>query len=384
MSSMHVTSKGSAGRPVAGVLIAVAALFLLATTALLVTTATAQSAGNAPLKKVRYATGSPVINVAYPWITLPIVLGYWKQEGYDVDVVGLQGGTAAVQQAVAGNVQILQANSSTLVQANVTNNTQFRAVMLNTVNDWSVVALDDGPIHDFKDFKGKSIGVPTLATGGIPLLREYLLQNGMTPGDDVKIVAVGFGGLALEALRSNKVQGLMFFQAQIAGFENLGGKFRYFHGHDWHTQPDFAMAVLQKTIDTDPDMVVGIVRGSAKATLFAMTNPECARKLHWARWPDTKASGSTDEATLIKWDLHNLMAQEVSMKEAYEVSGGKLWGLYTPAEMGQLQDWMLGAKLIDHELPNASYIVNIPNFFERVNDFDHAAVIKQAEACVVE
>ena len=344
----------------------------------------AQSSSAPPLKKIRYATGSPVINVAYPWMTLPIVLGYWKQEGYDVEIVGLQGGTAAVQQAVAGNVQILQANSGTLVQANVTANTRFRAIMLNTVNDWSVVALEDGPIHDFKDFKGKSIGVPTLATGGVPLLKEYLQQSGLTPDDDVKIVAVGFGAQAFEALVSNRVQGLMFFQAQIAGFENLGGKFRYFHGDDWRTQPDFTMATLQKTVDSDPDMLVAIVRGSAKATLFAMTNPDCARRLHWARWPDTKPSGSTDEATLAKWDLHNLEAQEASMKEAFALSGGKLWGLYTAPEIGDLQHWMLQAKLIDHELPPASYIVDIPNFFEKVNDFDHAAVIQQAEKCVVD
>jgi NitT/TauT family transport system substrate-binding protein len=131
-------------------------------------------------------------------------------------------------------------------------------------------------------------------------------------------------------------------------------------------------------------MVISIVRGSAKATLFAITNPDCARKLHWARWPDTKPSGSTDEATLVKWDLHNLEAQEASMKEAFALSGGKLWGLYTPSEMGQLQHWMLQAKLIDHELPAASYIVDIPGFFEKVNDFDHAAVIRQAERCVVD
>jgi hypothetical protein len=70
------------------------------------------------------------------------------------------------------------------------------------------------------------------------------------------------------------------------------------------------------------------------------------------------------------------------MKQAFELSGGKLWGVYTPAEAGVLQDFMLTSKQIDKALPPANYVVGLPNFYERVNDFDAGATKLQAERCV--
>ncbi len=336
----------------------------------------------APLKKVRIAIGTRVVNIAYPWLTMPAALGYWKAEGYDVEVLPIGGSLEAIQQLAAGNVDFVQVNSSVIVQSNVNNKLSLRSVMLSTVNDWSVVSLEGGPIKDFKDFKGKTIGVPALSTGGMPMLKEYLRANGLEPDVDVSIVAVGFGAPAYEAIRSNKVQGLMFFQAAITGFENAGGKFRYFNGADWRKQPDFTLATTQKTIDADPAMVTAVARGAVKGVEFSMASPDCTRRVQWKTWPDTKPSGAGDEATQVKWDMANLQAQQTGMKEAFALSGGKQWGAYTPAEYGTLQDFLLRADLIKSKLPNESFIVGIPGFYDKINSFDHAAVKAQAEACV--
>ncbi|MDB5821040.1 MAG: hypothetical protein JWQ11_4680 [Rhizobacter sp.] len=338
-------------------------------------------AQTAPLKKIRIAIGTRVVNIAYPWLTMPSALGYWKAEGYDVEVIPIGGSLEAIQQLVANNVDFVQVNSAVVVQANVNNKLALRSVMLSTVNDWSVVAVEGGPIKDIKDFKGKIIGVPALSTGGMPLLKEYLKSNGLQPDVDVSIVAVGFGAPAYDAIRSNRVQGLLFFQAAITGFENAGGKFRYFHGADWRQQPDFTLVTTQKLIDTDPAMVTAIARGAAKGAVFSMANPDCTRRVQWKTWPATKPSGDNDEATLVKWDMANLNAQQTGMKEAFALSGGKLWGSYTAAEYGTLQDFLLRADLIKTKLPDDSYIANIPHFFEEVNRFDQAAVKAQAMTC---
>jgi NitT/TauT family transport system substrate-binding protein len=335
-----------------------------------------------PPKKVKIAMGARVINVAYPWLTMPQAMGYWKQEGLDVEVIPVGGSLEAIQQLAAGNVDFAQVNSSVVVQSNANNRMTLRSVMMNTVNDWSVVAMEDGPIKTMKDFKGKAIGVPALSTGGMPMLKELLQTNGLTPDTDVAIVAVGFGAPAYEAIKSGKVQGLMFFQAAIAGFENFGGKFRYFHGADWRQQPDFSLNALQKTIDTDPKMVESIVRGSAKGAVFSFANPDCVRRMHWKTWPDTKPAGQNmTEETQIKWDMNNLKAQQAGMMDSYKLGGGKLWGNYPPATYGVLQDFLMRANLIKAKVPNDSLIVNIPGFFEKANAFDHKAIEDQAKAC---
>ena len=70
---------------IARFLLASAGLASLAACLLAPSAASAQS--SKPLRPVTIALGTQVVNVTYPWLTLPIALGYWKEEGYDVKIV---------------------------------------------------------------------------------------------------------------------------------------------------------------------------------------------------------------------------------------------------------------------------------------------------------
>ena len=128
--------------------------------------------GQAPLRRVKIAVGTTNLNLAYPWLTLPIALNYWREEGYDVEVLPVGASLQALQQMVAGNVDFAQLNSSVVIQANVVNDLPVRVVMNTGVIDWSLSVLEDGPIKDVRDLKGKAIGVFSLATGGIAFMRS--------------------------------------------------------------------------------------------------------------------------------------------------------------------------------------------------------------------
>lgn len=336
----------------------------------------------APLKKVRIAVGTTNLNVGYPWLTLPLSLDYWKQEGYDVEVLPVGASLQALQQMVAGNAEFAQLNSSVVIQANVVNDIKARVVMNNGVIDWSLSVLADGPIKDVKDLKGKTIGVFSLATGGIAFMKSYLRKNGMDPDKDVNVVAVGLGAPPVEALRTNKVQALLFWASAQATFENAGLKLRYLIAPDWRTYPDFTFSTLQKTIDSDPAMVEAIARGAAKASTFVFANADCARKIHWAKFPNTKPGG-TDEATAIRWDLNNQKAQMDSMKDAFEMNGGKLWGNATTDAYSRIQAFMVEAKLIEKTIPAQTYLIGIPSFWEKINKYDAGAIRAQANNCPV-
>jgi len=334
------------------------------------------------VKRVRIAVGTTNLNVGYPWLTLPLSLDYWKQEGYEVEVLPVGASLQALQQMVAGNAELAQLNSSVVIQANVMNQIPVRVVMNTGVIDWSISVLEDGPIKDVKDLKGKTIGVFSLATGGIAFMKSYLRQNGLDPDKDVSLVAVGLGAPPVEALRTNKVQALLFWASAQATFENAGLKLRYFVGSDWRRYPDFTLTTLAKTIESDPAMVEAIARGAAKASVFVFANPDCARRLHWARFPNTKPTGA-DDATAARWDMNNQKAQLDSMKDAFEMNGGKLWGQATPDAYGRIQNFMLEAKLIDKTLPPTTYMNGIPGFYEKINKFDAAAIRAQAANCPV-
>jgi NitT/TauT family transport system substrate-binding protein len=333
------------------------------------------------LKKLKFGLGTPVMNLTYPWASMPVALGYWSQAGYDVEVFAAQSSLQSIQQLNAGNLDFAEVNSAPIVQAVAGNNIPVRTVMVNTVIDWSLVALDASPIRDVKDFKGKTIGVSTLGTGGVALLNSFLSARGLKPNDDFALVAVGVGPAAVEALRSNRVQGLMYWGSAITSFEVTGLKLRYFFDPEWRHYPDFSMVTMQSTIERDPKMVEAIVRGAVMGSLFATTNPDCVRRIQWAKFPATKPTGA-DEAQLAAADLHRLEGQLQGMKQALEMGGGKLWGNVTAKDFARTEQLLVDTRVITKGVANpADYVVSTPGFFEKVNTFDHEAVIRQAQEC---
>ena len=345
---------------------------LLATTVV----GTAQAAN----KKVTLAVGTTVLNIGYPMLTLPASLGYWKQEGYDVDVQPVGASLQAIQQVVAGNAEFGEVNSSTIVQSVADNDLPLKIVEANGVIDWAVAVDAKSGIKSAQDLKGKTIGVFSLATGGIPFLKSYLRNAGLDPDKDVSLVPLGLGAAPVQALKTGQVQGLLYWAAALASFENAGLQLDQLRGADWRTYPDYSLTTTSRTIAKDPDMVIAISRGIAKATVFALANPDCALKLHWKYYPSTKPTGA-DEATLAKWDMNNLKAQLDSLADGYKINGGKYYGAVDPATFDKLQDFMVQAKLVSKKVPVEKYLVDIPDFYKKVNDFDADAVRRQAMEC---
>ena len=337
-------------------------------------------AADKPLQKVRIAVSTTVLNVGYPMLTLPLTLGYWRQEGYDVELLPVGASLQSIQQMVGGNAEFGEVNASVIIQANAKNDLPVRIAMGNGVIDWSVAVDADGPITSAKDLKGKTIGVFSLATGGIAYFNSFLRSNGLDPARDVEIIPLGLGAPPVEAMRSGKVQGLLYWASAVASFENAGLKLRKLVGEDWRQYPDYTLAVMQATVEKNPDMVVGIARGMAKATVYALANPDCARQLHWAHYPSTKPTGA-DEATLARWDLNTQQAQLDSLKDGYTLNGGKLWGNADPAAYDRLIKFMLETKQIDKSVTAKSLMVDIPDYFEKVGQIDVAAIRTAAAAC---
>lgn len=344
-------------------------------------TASAQAAK--PLKKVTLAVGGvTVLNAAYPWLMMPLALNYWRDEGYDVNVIATPGSLQTVQQLAAGTIELTQMSSGAIIQANVMTNLPIRAVSVNSVLDWSVAVQSDGPVHKIADLKGKNIGIVSLASGGMPMLKGLLRSGGLDPDKDVTIVAVGTGAPALAALNSDRVQGLMFWRTALVGFENAGAKLRYLTNPDWEQFADFSLATTQHIIDSDPGMVEAVVRGVSKASLFAATNPECVRRIHWAHFPESKPTGA-DEATLVRNDDRLVTAVLASMDKARKLAGGKVWGEATVAGFKPMQDFLFDNGIIDKKIAPESFVIATPGFFEKVDNYDHEEVIRQARACAV-
>jgi NitT/TauT family transport system substrate-binding protein len=333
----------------------------------------------ADLKKVRLGVATTVLNINYPWVMMPKALGYWRDEGYDVTVVPVGGSLQVVQQMVGGGVDIGQLDANIVVQVNDTNNIPIRAFMANTAIGWAVSVPSGSSVKTLPDLKGKKIGVFNLASGGLPSLYSYLAKNGMSR-DDVQLIPVGYGATAVQALKSQQVDALFFWSAANAGFENAGLSLRYLSDPEWLSYPDFSMAALNGTIQRDPKMIEAIARGAAKASVFAVANPDCVRKVQWATWPDTKPTGA-DEETLAKRDLNTLSAQLKLLEAQHDMTSTKLWGETDVTAFSRLQDFLKQAGVVSKTVPPSDLIIDDKGFFQRVNDFDQQGIIASAKTC---
>lgn len=337
--------------------------------------------GFAQSKTVHITAATAVLDVTYPTMTLPNALGYWKQEGYEVEAAPAGGSLQAVQQLVGGNADFAAASGGAIVSGNGKSNLGMKVVSSISASDWALAVDAGGPIKSVKDLKGKTIGVFNLATGGIAFLNGLLRANGMDPAKDIQMVALGMGAAPVEAMRSGKVQGLIYWGSAIASFENAGLKFRKIIGDDWQVYPEYTLTTLKATADKDPAMLVGIARGIVKAQVFAVANPECAVKIYLSHAKAARPQG-VDEATFVKQQLHSLEANLASNISAFKQYGsGKAWGAYDPSAWKKLADFMLQAKQIDAPYDTTQLPIAVPDFVHKINDFDKAAIEASAKAC---
>ncbi|MBR0724189.1 ABC transporter substrate-binding protein [Bradyrhizobium manausense] len=335
------------------------------------------------LKHVTLAVGTSVLSVGYPMDTLPRTLGYWKAEGYDVDVQPVGTSLQAIQQMVADNADFAQVNASAVIQSDVTNQLSVRVLMANGVTDWTIAVPSASDIHTVADLKGKTIGVFSAVSTGGWLLNHSLKQIGLTSESaNINYLPLGLGAAPVEAMRRGEVDALIYWATATASFRNAGLSLREITPSEWRTYPDYSLAAMQATIAKDPDMVVAISRGVAKATVYALANPECAVKLQWKSYPATKPTG-VDDATALRMDVTTISAQLSTLADGFKLNGGRQWGATDSGGIDRLQTFLQEAGLIKKALPADTYLAAIPDFYARVNDFDVEAIRAAARNCEV-
>lgn len=316
--------------------------------------------------------------VGYYWLYLPETQGWWADEGIDMEVINVTQSVQALQQVVAGRADFAQLGAGNIIQANAQENLDAQIAMMNGVFAWKIGVPADGDIESASDFAGKALGVYDIAANGNMFLKPFFENAGISM-DDVTLVPVGYGASALNALENGDVAGLYYWPSAFTSYEANGSEFDYLASTDWARYPDYSVMTMGDVVERDPDLVVGTIRGMAKAWLFASTNPECAVKAFWNAYPDAKPVDMSDEAALAQ-DVSILRAQLSEYDGAMDVFGDNI-GAVTPEAMGDLQDLLISSGQLAEAGDTSGMVVSIPGFFDKVNDFDKAAIRASAEAC---
>lgn len=324
-----------------------------------------------PPKRVTFNFGVAQFLVNTGWcFSVPNVMGFWAEEGLEVVVQGAEGAGVALQQLVGGNVHMTYTGIPTgmeLINKGAAIQVVASAYSRNT---YYPAVLADSPIQSIQDLKGKTIGLSAVASTNGLWAKAILRMHGLDPDKDVKLVGIGEGAAAMHAVTQGRVQVLQLYEAIYDRYEAEGIRLRRFNQLPALSELSFTQGffVRRETAERDPDLVVGLLRGIAKAIHYCHANPEAAVRMHWQAFPATRPVG-TDPAPVL--------AREAKvLKNNIEVIGAAFRGQFGHAESHSVEatrDQLRDLGVLTRALPAERYYD--PSFVARINAFDPKAII---------
>jgi NitT/TauT family transport system substrate-binding protein len=158
--------------------------------------------------KVAIAVGGKTTLYYLP-LTIAERLGYFKDEGLEVEISDFPGGAKALQSLIGGSADVVSgAYEHTIVMQTLAQ--KLQAFVLQGTNPGLALGVAKARAAQYrwpKDLKGWTVGVSAPGSSTHMLVNHLLNSVGLTP-DDVSIVGVGTGAQAVAAVKSGKLDAL--------------------------------------------------------------------------------------------------------------------------------------------------------------------------------
>jgi NitT/TauT family transport system substrate-binding protein len=302
-------------------------------------------------------------------------LGWFRQEGVEVELVPLAGSTACVQHVATRDVDFSLPSVEPLA---IGRPQGIKAKIYYTAyqgNIYGIAVPADSPVQTLADLKGKKIGVISMASGGVMVAKELARAAGLDPERDVSIVVAGEGAQTAAMVRGRQVDALSQFDTQYAMVENAGVKLRLLDTRAIDRYPSNGFLALEETLKSRRQEAVALARGYARGTVFTIANPEAAIRILWEAYPQTRPTGK-DEATALRDDTRVLEARIANWR--LEKAGVKRWGENSEANYAAYAEFMLKTGVIKQPVEGRDLITN--ELIEEINRFDAGQVAAEARA----
>jgi NitT/TauT family transport system substrate-binding protein len=306
-------------------------------------------------------------------------LGYYAEEGLDVDLIAVGGSNEVAIQIGLGNGDVGEATPAQAVigmQDGAAAPLDVRYFLnVGYRNIWSISVPADSQIRSIAELKGKRIGVPALGSAGTTYGKAYLRSNGIDPATEVSWIPIGAGAQAVAAIRQGVVDAVVFWDAGLARLELSGVQLRPL-AIDEKLQriPDISLLAKQETIKTRPKMLIGFARALSKATDFTLANPAAAVLITWSQYPEARPSNPdpivrlNQGLAILKSKMAGCVSQDVGEKH----------GLFIARDWELLGQFLLQEKQISKPVSPSRMFTN--DFIDQINAYDRQAVVAQAEA----
>ena len=333
---------------------------------------TAPPTTTAELTKLTLYTPLPVPTIAMMMPFVAAGAGFFAEEGLEVEIISSDSSTFEVAQLSSGkgDAGLIVAGSAIGAFAQAQPLIAVWEMITHSVFD--LITPDGSPIMSMADLKGKQIGVEEAQSGEIPVLKADLRAAGVDiDKGDAQLVPLGDDyAPILPKLESGEIAAMSSSYNSLVQLIAQGYAYRsLLPPVDPETAyPEVPLVVHKDLYQNNPQAVVGLARAMSKALVFAKANPDAALAIMKEAFPPEHEDADftrkyMDRAIFMSWP----------------VSDDLPFGQMSLAGAQALVD-----VLVDPSSPSGlekSFDVS-PYFtidlIDQINDFDRAAVEKQA------
>lgn len=321
-----------------------------------------KSAAPAERVDVRFALPVGIADEGQIWAYVPEQMGFFEEEGLDVNFITSGSGGDALRLVGTGNADFSISNAENMLNARTEGLDLVGVACLDTVQIYRVITLADSPIEAYSDLAGQAVGVVSFTSGTFPFTQSALQENGIDPENDVEVIAVGSGAPGLEALQSGQVAALTTTETNIARFEALGAELNFLPATSGQLLPADLLLVRSELLESDPGLVARFARAVMKGIVYAQANREAAAEMHRYMFPEAAA-----ETLEVSTAIVTARSESQALRDDQEG-----WGWVPVDAYQELQERALelGTVLEPHDLDG----VLTNELMPQIQDFDVEAV----------
>lgn len=315
----------------------------------------------------------PTWNAGVATIAVSEAMGYFEDEGLDMEILLTDSATTQAQQIATGRVSTGAVSPEPIIighQPGKNLDLSYYMAYYKS-NIYGLQVPEDSDIDSIEDLGGKTVGAISLASASVTQLKVGLAEAGV-PESEVNFVAIGTGGQQAAAVENGQVDAIALLDTSFQVLKNQGVTLREIDVPGTENLTSGGLVARTTDIEKDPELYTKIGRAVAKGVVFSQANPEAAIDLLFETHPEARPSGLDEEAAI---------ESGVSVLEARLANLGieddtETYGELDPTQLEAMVPFLLDAELISEPVDVDSFYDD--SLIAGINEFDHDAVRQAA------
>ena len=303
---------------------------------------------------------------------VPLVMGYFADEGLEINVQAASGGAQAAQVVLSGAGDIATTMAEGVLQLRAQDADLTAFYEIKRYNGFAIGIPEGSELASLADLVGHTIGFP-VAGGGVQLIvDESFRLAGLEP--NYTMVVTGAGAPAAAAINNHDVDAIVLWDAAFGILENQGLSFNYIELGVQNELAGMSLVASSDFLQEHRAAAVGYCRAMTRGLVFTLANPEAAIEMLFEVFPTTLAA-DIDHDVAVEQQV-NILSKFVA-SALHNMPEGALMGEIDPARWVATATRYSAAGILTSSDSDGAYDTS---FAAECNDFDHAAVIAQAMA----